>query len=637
MRNVLMRLMTIRAMLALACLLPPAAVLQAQPRPDLDAAGHGLLVLSYHDIRDDVAAKGDPDAFAVSTQNFAAHLDWLSAHGYQPVSLQQVIDASRGAAVLPDKAVLLTFDDGLRSVYSKVYPLLRAYNYPALVAVITDYVDMAPGRSIDYGYRPFTHDDFLTWAQLKEMQASGLVEVASHTDNLHHGVQSNPQGNQTPAAITRRFDPATARYETADAYEQRLRDDLALSVQRIRQQLGVRPRAIVWPYAAYNELSNLIAEQLGMPVSFDLEGRSTPVRGDLHGLARLLVTGNPDVTGLSYELRRNVTLDGTRALQIDLDAVYDADPAQLARNLDRLIDRVKTVGPTHVYLQAFADPDGNNTADALYFPNRHLPMRADLFNRVAWQLRTRAGVKVHAWLPVLGFELPDTARRQALGIVSPEADGMYRMDFTQPAARDIILDIYEDMAINSYFEGLLFHDDAYVRDTELVDDLPEEGPDGARTQALIDFTLALRDRAQRWRPKLSTVRNLYARPVLQPQSSAWFAQRLDLFNAAYDHTALMAMPWMEGADHPERWMDRLVEAVRAHDPDLRHTLFELQTVDWRTRKAIPAERLRAQVRRLQAKGVRHLAWYPDDFIADKPSTADARAAMSARNFPYPER
>src|SRR5690606_22474497 len=134
-----------------------------------------------------------------------------------------------------------------------------------------------------------------------------------------------------------------------------------------------------------------------------------------------------------------------------------------------------------------------------------------------------------------------------------------------------------------------------------------------------------------------TVRNLYAQPVLEPQSAAWFAQRLDLFNAAYDHTALMAMPWMEGSSRPERWLDRLVAAVRAHDPELKHTLFELQTVDWRTRTAIPGERLRAQVRRLQAQGVRHLAWYPDDFIADKPSTADARAAMSARNFPYPER
>ncbi|MCO6855622.1 poly-beta-1,6-N-acetyl-D-glucosamine N-deacetylase PgaB, partial [Pseudomonas aeruginosa] len=136
------------------------------------------------------------------------------------------------------------------------------------------------------------------------------------------------------------------------------------------------------------------------------------------------------------------------------------------------------------------------------------------------------------------------------------------------------------------------------------------GEDGsARTQALIDFTLALRNSAQRWRPKLATVRNLYAEPVLRPQSEAWFAQRLELFNKAYDQTALMAMPWMEGSRHPERWLDQLLAAVRAHDPQLQHTLFELQTVDWRSGQPIPAGRLRAQIRQLQAQGVHHFAWY----------------------------
>lgn len=626
---------TLGLLLALLAVVVPA---HAQPPSAavLDAADNGLLVLSYHDIRDDVATTSDLDAYAVSTQNFAAHLDWLSAHGYHPVSLSQLITASKGSTPLPPKPVLLTFDDGLRSVYSKVFPLLRAYNYPALVAVITDYVGMPAGRQIDYGYRPFTRDDFLTWEQLREMQKSGLIELASHTDNLHHGVQSNPQGNSTPAVITRIYDPTAKRYETAAQYEARLRADLQLSVDRIQKNVGVSPKAIVWPYAAYNALSNDIAEQLGMPVSFDLEGRSTPVTRDLHGLARLLVTNNPTVVQLAYELRRDVERDGMRALQIDLDAVYDADPAQLAKNLDALIERVKKIGPTHVFLQAFADPDGNGSADALYFPNRHLPMRADLFNRVAWQLKTRAGVKVFAWLPVLGYELKDPAIRTALAIESPERDGIFRLDFTNPKVRRIIDDIYEDLAINSYFEGLLFHDDAYLRDTELSQ-LPPEGDDGARTQALIDFTLELRTAAQRWRPKLATVRNLYAQPVLQPQSASWFAQRLDLFNKAYDHTALMAMPWMEGSRNPEKWLDTLVVAVRAHDPQLSQTMFELQTVDWRTQKPIPGERLRAQIRRLQAQGVRHFAWYPDDFIAGRPSTYDARAAMSSRSFPYEEK
>src|SRR5262249_28367643 len=149
-----------------------------------------------------------------------------------------------------------------------------------------------------------------------------------------------------------------------------------------------------------------------------------------------------------------------------------------------------------------------------------------------------------------------------------------------PDVRKVIAGIYEDLAVASYMEGLLFHDDAYLRDTELPTLAP--GNTEARTQALIDFTLELKSAAERWRPKLRTVRNLYARPVLEPQSQAWFAQRLDLFNRAYDHTALMAMPWMEGSRHPEKWLDQLVVAVRKQDPQLSQTLFELQTVDWNT-------------------------------------------------------
>ncbi len=599
---------------------------------------NSLLVLSYHDIRDDVARKGDPDRYATSTQNFAAHLDWLTGQGYRPVRLDDVIAAARGERALPDKAVLLTFDDGLRSVYTHAFPLLRAYGYPALVAVVTDWVDLPAGRAIDYGHRPFTRDDFLTWAQLREMHDSGLIEVASHSHDLHHGVLANPQGNSTPAAITRIYDPVGRRYESEAAYLNRIRTDLSASAAAIRRELRVGPRAIVWPYAAYSNRINAIADELGMRISFDLEGRDQtlspdPANPPLHGLARLLIQDNPTIVDLAYSLRRDEDRVGVRGLQIDLDYVYDPDPAQIERNLDQLIERVKQIGPSHVFLQAFADPDGNGSADALYFPNRHLPMRADLFNRVAWQLRTRAEVKVLAWLPVLGFELPDPALRRALAIPASDPDEVFRLNPLHADARRIIAEIYQDLAVNSYFEGLLFHDDAYLRDDELVD----QTPTAERTRALIDFTHELERAAGLWRPNLVTVRNLYARPVLEPASEAWFAQNLDAFMHAYDYTAVMAMPWLEGSREPEVWLDRLLVAVQRNPRGLERTIFQLQTRDWDSGRPIPPERLQAHVRQLLAGGVRHLAWYPDDFIADHPPLAESRAAISARNFPYLER
>lgn len=609
----------------------------AQPRrPAATSDQHvTLTVLSYHDIRDDVAESGDADAYAVSTQNFAAHLDWLHGNGYQPVSLQQVIDASQGGKPLPDKALLLTFDDGLRSVYTHAFPLLRAYGYPAVAAAVTSWIDMPPGSTVDYGPRLFGPEDFLTWAQMREMQASGLVEVVSHSHAMHLGLRSNPQGNTMPAATVRQYLADQARYETDEEYRARVHADLAASAAAIERELGQRPRAIVWPYAAYSNITNRIADDLGMRMSFDLEGRDQPVGpgSNLHGLARLLIFDNPQVNDLVYELRRDRQLEGMRAIQLDMDYLYDPDPEQLARNLDLLIERMHRIRPSHVFLQAFADPDGDGAADALYFPNRHLPMRADLFNRVAWLLRTRAGVRVFAWMPVMAFKPPDPALRRELSL--PEREGeFFRLDPSNPRARALLRDLYEDLGKAGYFEGIHFHDDAYLRDDELT----AHYPDGAaRTRALVELTEELRHSAELWRPKLLSSRNLYARPVLQPQSEHWFGQRLDAFLDAYDYTTLMAMPWLENASDPDRWMQELVDEVRRHDPRLEGTMFQLQTVDWRTRQPIPGARLQAQIRALMADGVRHLAWYPDDFIKGHPALPDARGSISARSFPYEDR
>lgn len=616
-------------------LLLAASALLAPP-----AVAADLLVLSYHDIREDVLAKGDPDIYAISTQNFAAHLDWINGNGYIPVSMADVVAASRGERALPDKAVLLTFDDGLRSAYTHAFPLLRAYGYPALVAPVTGWVDLPADRTVHYGpRRPFGRDDFLTWAQLREMRASGLVEIASHTHAMHEGIIANPQGNEMPSVVTRRYLPATGAYETAEAYLARIRGDLDASAVAIELGTGQRPRAVVWPYAAYSDHTNRIAESLGMNVSFDLEGAQQAVgpetgsAGSLHGLARLLVYNNPTAGELADDLRTaHEDTFGLRAVQVDLDYVHDADPAQTERNLDALIERIAQVKPSHVFLQAFSDADGDGAAEALYFPNRHLPMRADLFARVAWQLRTRAGVQVFAWLPVLAYRPADEPLRALLALPAPESGEVFRLDPGNPRARALIAAIYEDLAIASPVDGLHFHDDALLRESELPALAP--GDPAARTRYLIAFTDELLAAAERWRPKLKTSRNLFARPVLEPASEAWFAQSLAAFVPAYDYTVVMAMPWMENSDAPRAWLDRLVAAVKAQPGALARTAFQLQTVDWRDGSNGPGAALPATARRLQAQGVRHLAYYPDDFIGDQPPLETARDAISARSFPY---
>lgn len=602
----------------------------------LSAAPAGaVIVLAYHDVRDQVDGELDPDRAALSTRHLVDHFEWIRAKGYVPVSLGQVLAARDGGTPLPPRAVLLSFDDGLASVATHVLPLLRAYRYPALVAVVGRWLDLAPGETVDYAGRRLKREDFLSAKDLRTLADSGLVEIASHSYDLHRSVVANPQGGQMPAATTRQWNEASG-YESEAQLRLRLREDLARSAAQIRRLSGQAPRAIVWPYGAHSEVADEIAAELGMTASFSLHGLEQSLAGD-DAYARMLINANPSAGDLAAEFRRDTSDPRPlRAVQIDLDGVYDSDPQQQARNLDVLLERVRALGVNQVWLQAFADPDGDGAADAVYFPNRHLPLRADLYSRVAWQLRTRAGVEVFAWMPVLGFVLPDAALQQRLAVAGRRHEGRTdppRLDPFLPDTRRIVGDIYEDLAAAGYAAGLLFGDDAVLRDDDgLASAAP--APGRARTDALIAFTAELTRRAARWRPNLKTARNLFAAPVLDAAAERHTAHDLGRFAQSYDLVAVMAMPELENAAGPDAWLTRLVQTIASDRNVLLRCVFETQARDWRSGKPLGATLLGERLRTLQRAGARHLAYYPDDFLRDEPALTIIRRAISASDHPY---
>src|SRR5690606_16474571 len=196
--------------------------------------------------------------------------------------------------------------------------------------------------------------------------------------------------------------------------------------------------------------------------------------GDVHELnniPRVLVSNDPQLENFastSMVMENNTVM---RVAHVDLDYVYDPDPEQMERNLDGLVQRIADMQITTVFLQAFADPLGDGLARALYFPNRHLPMRADLFNRAAWQLKTRAFVDVYAWMPVLSFELdPQIARVSSWnpdsGVTSVNPDYYQFLSPFDPTARKQIIEVYEDLSRHALFSGILFHADAMLSDFE---------------------------------------------------------------------------------------------------------------------------------------------------------------------------
>lgn len=584
---------------------PAPAAPQAAPAMPAWPAG-SFAVLCYHDVRD--ALRERPDLYTVETRQMTQQFAWLRVQGYHVISIDEVIASRREHRPLPDRAVVLSFDDGLQSVYTRAFPLLEAFNYPAVVGLVGAWLgDPAPGEApVAYPDDKLSRADFLRPEQILEMRHSGLIEFASHSFALHVGVIANPQGNLEPAAAVRLYDPSRGAYEDAAAYRERIRRDIAKSSDDVLRLSGSRPRIIVWPYGDHNHLSDRVAEELGMPTGFTLEvGLNTPDI-PLSRLRRTLVTYDFTTAELARVLEEAPRTEPLRSLRIELDDVYDADSGRQEANLSRLLDRVKAMGINAVFLQASADPAHTGMATALYFPNRRLPMRADLFNRVAWQLRTRTGVAVYARLPLLGFDLPQGGARP----LSPD----------DSAAREAARDIYEDLATYGAFQGLEFAEDALLTD-------PAVRSHRRQFRSLTDFSLEISRLVKADHDSLRTARNLLVdgRGRAAQQTALEAGEDLREAQAAYDYVVLT------GADRP---LAKSLPEAAAAPGGLAKTVFELRSIDPQERdRPLSGSKLAAQLDRLRRAGARNLGYGPDDFRNGVPALEAIRPAMSLKAFP----
>ena len=419
---------------------------------------------------------------------------------------------------------------------------------------------------------------------------------------------------------------------------------------------GKAPRAWVWPYGVASGTTLAIARRHGYQMAFTLYDGLGDVN-HLDSIPRLLVAGNPSIRNFANAVINAQEPATMRVMHIDLDYVYDPDPAQQQKDLDKLIQRVADMKIMHVFLQAYADPTGDGTVKEVYFKNRWLPVRADLFNFVAWQLQTRGGVLVYAWMPVLAFDLDKSLPRvQAwdpkTGKTAVDPHQYQRLSPWNPVARQRITEIYEDLARYSSVRGVLFHDDALLSDYE------DASPDAMAAYHKAGFAGSIADirnnpqTFERWTryksrtlslanafkairgPQIKTARNIYAMPVLDPKSEAWYAQNLSDFLSTYDWTAPMAMPLMEGvpASESNAWLDRLVNAVGRHPGALNKTVFELQARDWRKAEnhaEISGKQMASWMQQLQMSGAENFGCYPDDFINDQPEMKAIRPSFSS--------
>jgi biofilm PGA synthesis lipoprotein PgaB len=623
-----------RLVFALVCLFSAPLVIA-------EVTNSGFLVLNYHDIIEEEEKVPPFDRIAVNKDHLDQHFAWLKKNNYHVISIQDLLDAKTGVKALPSNAVILSFDDGYLSFYTRVMPLLKKYKYFATLAVVGNWLEQT---------NPAASKPLMNVAQIREVMDSGLVEIATHTHDLHHSIPANPQGNEESAVTSRLYSVEYDEYENDDTYRKRIFQEIDKSSERLFQLIGKRPRVMVWPYGEYNAIALDAAKLSGMTLTMGLnDGVNT--LADVTVMKRMMIADDPNAETFAQIVKHQRAGIEQRVAHVDMDYIYDEDEDQTAKNLSALVERIKASGANTVYLQAYSDPDGDGNADQLYFPNRHLPMRRDMFNHVSLQLRSRANVKVYAWMPIMAYKADVPLK----WYVKEWRDGepqLARHVYTRlspfnPEARQFVGEIYEDLAKQCDFNGILFHDDGILSDFEDVSPLalefahkvwglPQEfdkihaNPEvrlrwaQQKTELIAQFTDYLTDRVRYYRPYIKTVRNLYALPILKPYSEEWYAQSLPAFLKHYDYVAVEAMPFMEKADDPKKWLTELVEKTAAYPQGLDKMVFELQAVDWEKHVDIPMPVFTEQFQLLKKLGAKHIGYYPDNVYHDQPKLEELK-------------
>lgn len=206
-----------------------------------EPAKSDLTVIMYHSFLKDASQSGK---YVITPSQFENDIIHLKSIGCNFVSIKDVENFRNAKGILPDNAVLITFDDGNYNNYSYIFPLIKKHNIPVLISPICYWVEKyTENKDKNPLYAIMDKDT------IREMYESGLVEFGNHTYNLH--------------TISERFGTCKIQGESTESYQQFLYDDLKKADDIITEITGEKPAALVYPYGMISPESYDVAKSLG--------------------------------------------------------------------------------------------------------------------------------------------------------------------------------------------------------------------------------------------------------------------------------------------------------------------------------------------------------------------------------------
>ena len=240
---------------------------------------HSVPVLMYHHVGP------HPGTVTVSPETFEAQMAHLARAGYQTLSADVFLEFIEGRRQLSGRDVLITFDDGYLDNYVYAYPVLKRYGFKATIFAITSRIGEGPARAHagDGSPLPPTLDHrackaalaagradevMLRWSEIEAMEASGTVEVHSHTHSHQRWDRMYADAAQRARAVTA---------------------DLASSREILARRLGKDSRHLCWPWGYFEPSYQEAATRLGFRAQYTVARGVNVAGGDSRHIARLVI------------------------------------------------------------------------------------------------------------------------------------------------------------------------------------------------------------------------------------------------------------------------------------------------------------------------------------------------------------
>ena len=226
-----------------------------------------LPIVMYHHIAESLSQWND---YVISPEEFASDLRWLRAHGYETVSVSELLAWEKGEFSMPEKPCMITFDDGFESTAAYAEPLLEQYGFCGVAAVI--------GSVCQQFTELDEHDpelSNLSWADVKALAERGTIEVQCHTWDMHSLRPRNGCGIR--------------KTESEGEYRQSLSRDLSRFLCACRENDIPLTPAIAYPYGNFSAETTAAVRDFGFLAAFtctEKMNRLTKAAEELYDLGR---------------------------------------------------------------------------------------------------------------------------------------------------------------------------------------------------------------------------------------------------------------------------------------------------------------------------------------------------------------